>query len=77
MLPQVLRHLIFPLVDYPDQVQIDHVYTQHVDIFLLLVAEEDRGYVLGRDGQTADALRAIMRRCAESYERDIVIDILD
>lgn len=77
MLVKLLHHLLHPLVDQPDKLQVDHVETKDLDIFLVTVPETDRGHVLGRDGKTADAIRTIMTRVAETMERDVVIDVLD
>ncbi|MFP4588344.1 MAG: KH domain-containing protein [Candidatus Bipolaricaulota bacterium] len=77
MLHRLLAHLLKPLVDHPDRIEIDHIDTEDVDIFLVSVPESDRGHVLGRDGQTAEILREIMGSAAKSQDRDVVIDILD
>ena len=77
MLPELLRHLVTPLLDNPEKAKIDHIDTENTDIFLLSVAEEDRGHILGKDGKTADSIRTMMNRVGEHYERDIVLDILD
>ena len=77
MLLETLRHLVTPLVDKPEKIHIDHLDTESADIFLLSVAEEDRGHVLGRDGKTADSIRVILSRLGEKIERDVVLDILD
>ena len=77
MLFELLKHLLLPLVDSPGQVEIDHLDTLEVDIFLISVAERDRGHVLGRNGKTADALRTVMQEAAITVDREVVIDILD
>ncbi len=68
---------MFPLVDSPEGVKIDHLDTKKADIFLISVSEGDRGHVLGRNGKTADALRTVMKETAASEDREVVIDILD
>lgn len=77
MLPKLLQHLLFSLVDSPEKVKIDHLDTRSADIFLISVAEGDRGHVLGKQGKTADALRAVMKEAAACLDREVVIDILD
>ncbi len=74
---ELLHHLIEPLLDHPENLRIDHIDTEEVDIFLISVPEEDRGHLLGRDGKTADSLRAVVSRAGELEGRDVVVDILD
>ncbi len=73
----LLYHLIEPLLDHPEDLQIDHIDTEEADIFLISVPEGDRGHLLGRDGKTADSLRAVVRRAGELEDRDVVVDVLD
>lgn len=72
-----LCHLIEPLLDHPEDLQVDHIDTEEADIFLISVPEGDRGHILGRDGKTADSLRAVVRRAGELEDRDVVVDVLD
>jgi len=77
MLLKLLRHLLIPLLEDPSNLSIDHLDTPEVDVFLISVAQGDRGHVLGREGKTADAVRGLVKRAAETVDRDVVIDILD
>lgn len=77
MLLDLIRHLVEPLLDHPADLDIDHLDTEDVDIFLISASESDRGYLLGRDGNTADSLRTLIQRAGEMTGRDVVIDILD
>jgi len=73
----LINHLVEPLLDHPENLKVDHLDTEDVDIFLISAAESDRGYLLGREGSTADSLRALVQRAGEMTDRDVVIDILD
>ena len=77
MLLDLLHHLIEPLLDHPEDLEIDHLDTEDVDIFLVSASEGDRGYLLGRDGRTADSLRNLIQRAGELADREVVIDVLD
>lgn len=77
MTSDLLFHLVEPLLDHPEDLQVDHIETQEVDIFLISVPESDRGHLLGRDGKTADSLRTVVKRAGELEDRDIVVDVLD
>ncbi len=73
----LINYLVEPLLDHPEDLNVDHLDTEDVDIFLISAAESDRGYLLGREGNTADALRALVQRAGKITGRDVVIDILD
>ena len=77
MSPELLYHLIEPLLDHPENLRIDHIDTEEVDIFLISVPKGDRGHLLGRDGKTADSLRSVVNRAGELKGRGVVVDILD
>ena len=52
------------LVDNPDQVSVTEVEGDRVLILELSVAKSDMGKVIGKRGQTANALRAIINAAA-------------
>jgi uncharacterized protein len=43
----------------------------------LTVAEEDRGKVIGRNGRTAKALRAIMKAGGTKEGKRVLVEIVD
>ena len=43
----------------------------------LLVAEDDRGKVIGRHGRTAKALRAIMKADGTKEGKRVLVEIVD
>jgi predicted RNA-binding protein YlqC (UPF0109 family) len=61
---ELVSTLVRGLVREPDQVR---VYEEDADgrlVFELLVAEGDRGRVIGREGRTVNALRTILAAVA-------------
>ncbi|MFI5182821.1 MAG: KH domain-containing protein [Vicinamibacteria bacterium] len=72
----LLETLARELVDEPDQVSVTQ-WDEGDGLFLeLSVAPEDRGFVIGKRGRTADALRtvldAVARRRATNCDMEIV-----
>lgn len=63
------------LVDHPDEVEVSSHRRGESTIFVLRVAPTDVGQVIGRQGRTARALRALLEaRSAEdqqSYDLEI------
>jgi predicted RNA-binding protein YlqC (UPF0109 family) len=77
-LKQLLEFLAKTLVDNPDQVRVDQ-FEEEDDtvVYELIVAEEDRGKVIGRNGRTAKALRAIMKAGGTKEGKRVLVEIVD
>ena len=65
-------------MDRPDQVQV-HEYDEGdgTVLFELIVAQEDRGKVIGREGRTAKALRTVMKAGGTREGKRILVEIID
>ncbi len=77
MLYRLCRFLVTSLVEDSGAVRIERIETERVDIFLLKVAKEDRGRVLGRGGRTIGALRTALDAVASYIDREVVVEIMD
>ena len=77
-LKQLLEFLDKTLVDHPDQVRVDQFEEEdETVVYELIVAEEDRGKVIGRGGRTAKALRAIMKAGGTKEGKRVLVEIVD
>ena len=56
-----------------------HEFEEDEDTIVLelLVAEDDRGKVIGRQGRTAKALRAIMKADGTKEGKRVLVEIID
>jgi hypothetical protein len=74
----MLEFLARTLVDEPDRVEVHEFEEDDETIVLeLSVAEDDRGKVIGRQGRTAKALRAIMKADGTKEGRRVLVEIVD
>jgi predicted RNA-binding protein YlqC (UPF0109 family) len=65
-------------VDEPEQVEVHEFEEDEETIVLeLSVAEDDRGKVIGRQGRTAKALRAIMKADGTKEGKRVLVEIID
>lgn len=74
---ELVEFLAQSLVDHPDEV---HVRTRERDqstVIELEVAPEDLGKVIGRQGRTARAIRAILAASGQKSRRRYTLDIVD
>jgi uncharacterized protein len=66
------------LVDQPDKVEVREYEEDDETIVLeLSVADEERGKVIGRQGRTAKALRAIMKANGTKDGKRVLVEIVD
>jgi predicted RNA-binding protein YlqC (UPF0109 family) len=65
------------LVDNPDQVEINAVEGEHSTVIELKVAKEDIGKIIGKRGNTANAIRAILNAASGKSKRRVSLEIID
>ncbi|KKW35363.1 MAG: hypothetical protein UY81_C0043G0005 [Candidatus Giovannonibacteria bacterium GW2011_GWA2_53_7] len=58
---QFLEYVIKALADYPDDVKINRTVDEMGVLLTLSVNREDMGKIIGRSGQTAKAIRTVLR----------------
>jgi predicted RNA-binding protein YlqC (UPF0109 family) len=65
------------LVDQPDRVSVREVEGDRLPRIELSVAREDIGKVIGKDGRTAQSIRALLNAAAAKSGRRAHLDIVD
>ena len=75
---EMVKHLVKGFVDDPEAVDVSEVQKSQTTVFELRVAPRDLGKVIGRQGRTARALRALLTAAAEKTKnRRYLLQILD
>jgi uncharacterized protein len=65
------------LVDEPDEVEVSEIDEGNSTTLELRVAKADIGKVIGKDGRTAQSIRAVVAAAAQKAGRRAQLDILD
>ncbi len=65
------------LVDFPDEVSVTEVDGERTTVLELRVAKSDLGKVIGKQGQTARAMRTILGAAATKIGKRAVLEILE
>lgn len=73
----LIEYLAAELVDHPEGVTVDEHETGETTVLTLRVAPGDLGKVIGREGRTAHALRAILNAAATARGRRAMLEIAD
>ena len=58
---EFLENVVKTLVENPDKVEITRVVDEMGVLLTLKVSQEDMGKIIGRDGNTAKAIRTLLR----------------
>ncbi len=72
---ELIEYMARAIVDNPDDVEVteedggDHI------VFRLLVAEEDMGRVIGKQGRIANAMRSLLKVAAIRRDERVVLEI--
>lgn len=61
---EFIEYVARSLVDEPDAVQVDEEWHGDRVIFHLVVAEPDKGKVIGKQGRIANAVRTLLKVAA-------------
>ena len=65
------------LVDRPEEVKVNEVEGENNTVIELRVARDDIGKVIGKEGRTAQAMRAILAALTTRAGRRVHLDIVD
>lgn len=75
---QLIRTIIEPLVDAPEQIQINKEDREEKIIFKLSVAPDDMGKIIGKQGRVAKAIRTLVYSASRNeYDKKVYLDIID
>jgi hypothetical protein len=65
------------LVDHPEAVDVKEFEEEGVVVFELTVAPDELGRVIGRQGRTVQALRALLEAAGERQGRSYDLEIVE
>jgi len=74
---ELVTHIAKSLVDNPDEVKTTMKEEDETVTVELTVAQEDLGKVIGKQGRTARAMRALLSAAAEKDNKKTRLDILE
>jgi uncharacterized protein len=76
-LRDLLEYLAKALVDSPDEVRVVATETETTVVLELMVAKDDVGKVIGKQGRIARALRTIVKASAVRDGKRAIVEIVD
>ncbi len=72
-----LEFVVKNIVDFPEQVKINRTIDDLGVLITLEVSKDDMGKIIGRSGQTAKAMRVLLRLIGSRAEERVNLKILE
>ena len=73
---ELIEYMAKAIVDNPDEVKVTEVPDESGLVLKLEVALEDKGKVIGKQGQTAKAMRTLLRIVAIKQDTHASLEIV-
>jgi len=73
----LIEYIAKALVDHPDQVRVSEIQGERTSVIELSVAKDDLGKVIGKQGRTARAIRAILGAASANLGKHSVLEIIE
>ena len=73
----LIHYIATSLVDNPEQVKVNETEQDDTIIIELTVAKEDLGKVIGKQGRTAKAMRALLTATAGKINKRSRLEIME
>jgi predicted RNA-binding protein YlqC (UPF0109 family) len=75
MIKKLVEYIVKAMVERPEAVFVQEVKRGDIDCVEITVNEEDRGKVIGREGQTIKALRGVVASIVPA-DKKVIIDLV-
>ncbi|KKK39592.1 hypothetical protein WQ57_02575 [Mesobacillus campisalis] len=74
---ELIETIVKPLVDFPEDVQVDSTEEDHRVTYRLSVNKSDMGKVIGKQGRVAKAIRTVVYAAGASQQKKIFLEIVE
>jgi len=73
----LIEYIAKALVDHPEQVRVSEVEGEKTSVIELVVAKDDMGKIIGKQGRTAKAIRIILAAASAKMRKHSVLEIIE
>ena len=74
---EFLEFIVRQLVEFPDEMMLTEIPSGKTTVFKLQLRQSDVGRVIGRNGQTIQAIRALLASSAARHGQRATIEIVE
>jgi uncharacterized protein len=76
-LEHFVDYVVRALVDQPDDVNVETVPGERATIIQVKCAKDDIGKIIGKNGKTISAIRALVNGAGKRFEQEFTVEVLD
>ena len=76
-LEHFVDYVVRALVDAPDDVAVETVPGERATIIQVSCAKEDIGKIIGKNGKTISAIRALVNGAGKRFNKDFTVEVKD
>lgn len=76
MMKQLIKSIVTPLVDFPEDIVIKEIEEERKIVYHLTVNEADVGKIIGKNGRIAKAIRTVVYAAKNDTNKRIYLDIM-
>ena len=77
LVKQFLEFIIRQLVEFPDEMMLSEIPSGKTTIFRVQLRQTDVGRIIGRNGQTIQAIRALLASSAARHGQRATLEIVE
>ena len=74
---EFLEFVIRQLVEFPDEIMLSEIANGKTTVFKLQMRQTDVGRIIGRNGQTIHAIRALLASSAARHGQRATLEIVE
>jgi predicted RNA-binding protein YlqC (UPF0109 family) len=74
---EFLEFVIRQLVEFPDEVILSEIPSGRTTVFRVRMRQTDVGRIIGRNGQTIQAIRALLASSAARHDQRATLEIVE
>lgn len=74
---EFLEFVLRQLVEFPDEVMLSEIPNGRTTVFRVQMRQSDVGRIIGRNGQTIQAIRALLNSAAARHDQRATLEILE
>lgn len=74
---EFLEFVIRQLIEFPDEMMLTEIPGGKTTVFKLQLRQSDVGRIIGRNGQTIQAIRALLNSSASRHGQRATLDIVE
>ena len=74
---ELVQYLARNLVEDPEAVEVSEVASEQTTVLKLKVSEKDKGRIIGKQGRTIRAIRALLAAASAKTNKRVILELVE